>query len=133
MRDDEMVDAGYSFKFATIHEDEDYVCYLSKHDKSQDVVSKFLESIMGDKFKPSEDYGVSVIHKGSKLDADVEIFGFFTKKFINKVLLHHSKKKDMIHKSLLKTIEPFRETSKKNTIVDVGKKMIYKILQVSNV
>ena len=76
---------------------------------------------MGDKFKPLEDYGVSVIHKGSKLDADVEIFGFFTKKFINKVLLNHSKKNDKIHKQLLKTIEPFRETSQKNTIVDVVK------------
>ena len=76
---------------------------------------------MGDKFKPSEDYGVSVIHKGSKLDADVEIVGFFTMKFINKVLLHNSKKNDKIHNSLLKTIEPFRETSKKNTVVDVEK------------
>ena len=110
MRDDEIISAGYSFKFATIHEDGEYVCYLSKHDKSQDVVSKFLESIMGDKFKPSEDYGVSVIYKGSKLDADVDILGIFTKNFLNKVLLHHSKKNDKIHKSLLKTIEPFRET-----------------------
>ena len=113
MRDDEMINAGYSFKFATIHEDEEYVCYLSKHDKSKDIVSKFLESIMGDKFKPSEDYGVSVVFKGSKLDADIDILGMFTMKFVNKVLLYHSKKNDMIHKSLLKTIEPFRETSKK--------------------
>ena len=53
---------------------------------------------------------------------------FFSKTIINKVLLHHSKKNDKIHKSLLKTIEPFRETSIENTIVDVGKKLIYKIL-----
>ena len=65
---------------------------------------------MGDKFESSEDYGVSVIHKGSKLDADVDISGIFTMKFVNKVVLYHSKKNDMIHKSLLKTIEPFRET-----------------------
>ena len=87
---------------------------------------------MGDKFKPSEDYGVSVIHKGSKLDADVEIVGFFTMNFINKVLLHNSKKNDKIHNSLLKTIEPFRETSKKIQLLML-KKMIYKILYISSV
>ena len=48
---------------------------------------------MGDKFKPSEDYGVSVIYKGSKLYADVDILGIFTTKFLNKVLLYHNKKK----------------------------------------
>ena len=52
---------------------------LSKHDKSQDVVSTFMESIMGDKFESSEDYGVNVIHKGLKLDADVEILPIFFK------------------------------------------------------
>ena len=60
MRDDEMIIAGYIFKCLTIHEDVEYVCYLSKQDKSQDIVSKFLESIIGDKFKPSKDYGVSL-------------------------------------------------------------------------
>ena len=77
---------------------------------------------MGDKFEPSEDYGVSVIHKGLKLDADGEIFAIFSKQFINNVLLHHNKKNDETHKSLLKTIEPSRETSKKITIVDVEDK-----------
>ena len=86
MRDDEMKDAGYSFQFSTIHEDEEYVCYLSKHDKSKDIDSKFLESIMGDKFKPSKDYGVSVICNGRKLGADVDISGIFTMKFVNKVI-----------------------------------------------
>ena len=44
---------------------------------------------------------------------------FFSKTIINKVLLHHSKKNDKIRKSLLKTIEPSRETSQKNTMADV--------------
>ena len=51
---------------------------------------------MGGKFKPLEDYGVSVVFKGSKLDADVDILGIFTMKFVKKVLLYHSKKNDMI-------------------------------------
>ena len=92
MRDDEMKDAGYSFQFSTIHEDEEFVCYLSKHDKSKDIVSKLLELIMGDKFKPSKDYGVSVLCKERKLGADVDISGFFTMKFVNKVGLYLARK-----------------------------------------
>ena len=32
---------------------------------------------MGNKFQPSKDYDVSIIHKGSKLGADDEIFPIF--------------------------------------------------------
>jgi len=92
MRDDEMKDAGYSFQFSTIHEDEEFVCYLSKHDKSKDIVSQFLESIMGNKFKPTKDYGVSVICKGKKLGADDDISGIFTTKFVNNVHLFLARK-----------------------------------------
>ena len=119
MRDDEMKDAGYSFQFSTIHEDEEYVCYLSKRDKSKDIVSQFLESIMSNKFKPSKDYGVSVICKGQKLG---DISGILTTKFVNNVRLFFSKKNDMIPKSLLKSIEPVRETSKKQIVNFRGKK-----------
>ena len=112
-RDDEMKDAGYSFQFSTIHEDEEYVCYLSKRDKSKDIVSQFLESIMGNKFQPTKDYGVSVICKGKQLGADDDISGIFTTKFVNNVRLVFSKKNDMIPKSSLKTIEPVQDTSKK--------------------
>ena len=55
MRDDEMISAGYPFKCATLYDDEEYVCYLSEHGRSQDIVSKFMESIMGDKSEPSKD------------------------------------------------------------------------------
>ena len=118
-----MKDAGLSFQFSTIYEEEEYVCYLSKHDKSKDIVSQFLESIMGNKFKPTKDYGVSVICKGQKLGADVDISGIFTTKFVNNVRLFFSKKNDMIPKSSLKSIEPVRETSKKKNIVNVGEKI----------
>ena len=119
MRDDEIISTGYPFKCAIFHDNEEYVCYLSEHEKRQDVVSKFMESIMGDKFEPSEDYGVSIVHKGSKLGADVEIFQIFLQKFINNVLLYHSKKNDESYKSLLKSIKPSRETSRNITIADV--------------
>ena len=122
MRDDEMKDAGYSFQFSTIHEDEEFVCYLSKHDKSKDIVSKLLESIMGDKFNPSKDYGVSVVCRGKQLGADDDISGIFTMKFVNIVGLYFSKKNDMTQKSLLKSIEPVRETSQKK-IVNLGEKI----------
>ena len=48
------------------------------------ILSQHLN--MGDKFKPSKDYGVSVIFKGRKLGADVDISGIFTMKFVNKVI-----------------------------------------------
>ena len=124
MRDDEMIDAGYIFKCFTIHEDIEHICYLSKEDKSKDIVSKFLQSIHGDKFKTSKDYGVSAIHRGSILPADVKILEIMSMKHSNKVLLHFSKKTNKINKSRLKTIEPIRKTSQKNSIVDDEKKSL---------
>ena len=43
MRDDEMVSAGYSFKCVTQYDNEEYF-------KIQDIVSKFMEMILGKKF-----------------------------------------------------------------------------------
>ena len=111
--DDEMKAAGLSFQFSTIYEEEEYVCYLGKRDKSKDIVSQFLESIMGNKFQPTKDYGVSVICKGKQLGADDDISGIFTTKFVNNVRLFFSKKNDMIPKSSLKTIEPVQDSSNK--------------------
>ena len=71
-----------------------------------------MESIMGDKFEPSKDYGASIIHKGSKLGADDEIFSIFSKKFVNNVLLHHTKKNEESRKLLLKSIELSKEFKK---------------------
>ena len=110
-----MISTGYPFKCATLHDDEEYVCYLSEHDKSQDVVSKFMESIMGDKFEPSKDYGARIIHRGTQLGSDDEIFSIFSKKFANNnVLLHFTKKNEGSGKLLLKSIEFPRKNSKKN-------------------
>ena len=78
---------------------------------------------MGNKFQPSKDYGVSVIRKGKKNGADVDILGIFTTKFVNNVRLSFSKKNDMIPKSLLKSIEPVRETSKKKKLLIWGKNL----------
>ena len=79
---------------------------------------------MGNKFKPSKDYGVSVICKGQKLGADVDISGIFTTKFVNNVSLLFSKKNDMIPKSSLKTIEPVQDSSNKKKLLMWGKKLI---------
>ena len=82
-----MISVGYPFKCAIFHDDEEYVYYLSEHEKSQDVVSKFIESIMGNKFQPSKDYDVSIIHKGSKLGADDEIFPIFQRSLL--IMYHY--------------------------------------------
>ena len=50
MRDDEMIIAGYPFKCVTQYDNEEYFCYLSEDDKIQDIVSKFMEMILGKKF-----------------------------------------------------------------------------------
>ena len=49
MRDDEMINTDYPFKCTTRYDNEEYVCYLSENDKIQDVVSKFMETILGKK------------------------------------------------------------------------------------
>ena len=63
MRDDEMISAGYPFKCATRYDNEEYFCYLSEDDKIQDVVSKFMETILGKQFKPLKDYGARIVHR----------------------------------------------------------------------
>ena len=82
MRDDEMISAAYTLKYATFHDDEEYVCYLSEHGKRQDAVSKFMVSIMGDKLEPSKDYGSIIIHKGSKLGTNDENFPIFQRRLL---------------------------------------------------
>ena len=49
MRDDEMISAGYPFKCATRYDNEEYVFSLNEDDKIQDIVSKFMETILGKK------------------------------------------------------------------------------------
>ena len=105
MRDDEMKSAGYTFKCATLRDDEEYLCYLSEHDKSQDVVSKFMESSLGDKFEPSKDSGAHIVHRGKPLDPNGKMFQMFSKKFANNVLLHFTKKNIKSSKLLFKSIE----------------------------
>ena len=119
MRDDEMISAGYPFKCVTLHDDEKYVCYLSEHDKIQYVVSKFIESIMGDKSEPSKDYGARIVHRGNPLGPVDEIYPISSKKFANNVILHITKKNKRSSKLLLKSIELPQENSKKIASVDV--------------
>ena len=74
-----------------------------------------MESIMSDKFEPSKDYGARIIHRGTQLGSDDEIFSIFSKKFANNnVLLHFTKKNEGSGKLLLKSIEFPRKNSKKN-------------------
>ena len=65
MRDDEMISAGYPIKCVTLYDNEEYVCYSSENDKIQDVISKCMETIMGNKFQPSKDYGARIVHRGN--------------------------------------------------------------------
>ena len=124
MRNDEMISVGYPFKCAILHDDEEYVCYLSEYDKSQDVVSKFMKSIMGDKFEPSKDYGARIIHRGTQLDPDDESFPIFSKKFANNnVLLHFTKKNEGSGKLLLKSNELPRKNLKKSQLLTLKMKI----------
>ena len=86
MRDDEMISAVYPFKCVTRYDNEEYVCYLSENDKIQDVVPKFMETMLGDKFRPSKDYSARIVHRGKLLCPVDEIFLIFSKKNANNVL-----------------------------------------------
>ena len=58
-----MISASYLFNCATRYDNEEYFCYLSEDDKIQDVVSKFMETILGKQFKPLKDYGARIVHR----------------------------------------------------------------------
>ena len=111
IRDDEMIVAGYIFKCFTIHEESDHICYLSKEDNCHDIISNFLKSIHGDKFNSSKDYGVSAIHSGVMLTADMKLLDIMSMKHANKISLLFSKKTTNRKKSRLKKIESIRKLS----------------------
>ena len=92
MRDDEMISTDYPFKCVTLHDNKEYVCYLSKHNKIKDVVSTFIESIMGDKFEPSKYYEVRIVHRRKPLGPVSEIFQIVKETFTNNKILNFTKK-----------------------------------------
>ena len=51
-----------------------------------------MESILGNKFKPSKDYGVCIVHRGKQLCPIDEIFLIFSKKNAHNVLLFFNQK-----------------------------------------
>ena len=83
---------------------------------------------MGDKFEPSKDYGATIIHRGSKLGADDEIFLIFSNKFVNNVLLCYTKKNEESGKALLKSIELPRKNLKKLQLLTLTLKMKMKMM-----
>ena len=118
MRDDEMISAGYPFICTTLHDNEAYVYYLSEQDKSQDIISKFMELVIGDRFDPSKDYGACIVHRGKSLGPDDEIFPISSNKFANNILLNFAKK------NILKSIELPRKNSKKLQLLMLMMKMM---------
>ena len=79
MRDDEIISADYPFKCVTLHDNEEYVCYLSEHNKIKDVVSTFIESIMSNKFEHSKYYEARIVHRRKPLGPVSEIFKLLRK------------------------------------------------------
>ena len=82
MRDDEMISEGYPFKCATRYDNEEFFCYLSEDDKIQDVISKFMEMMMGKKIQFSKYYGACIVHRGKQLRPVDEIFPFFRRSLL---------------------------------------------------
>ena len=56
-------------------------CCLSEVDTIKDVISQFLEMVVGKSFKPSKYYGARIAHRGKALSPDNKIFPVFSKKF----------------------------------------------------
>ena len=91
MRDDEMKNAGFPFKYVVCYDDEDCFCYLSEVDTIQNFISRFLEMVMDKIFQPSKEYGARIAHKGEELIPVNKIFPIFPKKFDNIVTLLYRK------------------------------------------
>ena len=124
MRDNEMISAVYPFKCVTRYDNEEYICYLNENDKIQDVVPKFMETILGDKFQPSKDYSARVVHRGKLLCPVDKIFPIFSKTFDNNVTLFFAKTNKRNYKLIFKSNELSQKNSKTTTIDDVKDKMI---------
>ena len=110
MHDDEMINSGY--------DDEELFCYLSEVDINQDVISKFLEMVMGKTFQSSKDYGARIAHRGKESSLVDKIFPIFSKKFDNNVTLFFNKTNIRNNKSIVKSNELPQKDQNKITIDD---------------
>ena len=102
MRDDEVINACYPLKCITRYDDEGFF-YLSEVNTIQDVISKFLEMVVGVIFLPSKDYGARIAHRGKESSLVDKIFPIFSKKFDNNVTLFFRKTVKRNNKLIVKS------------------------------
>ena len=84
---DEMKHIGHPFKCVTRYENEDYYCCLREVDTIKEILSQFLEIIMGNSYQSSKNYGARIAYKGATLSPDDKIFPILSKKIDNIVML----------------------------------------------
>ena len=56
-----MTGDGYPYKFVTLHENEEYFCFLQMNDNIKEMLVEFLQTIVGPKFSSSQDYGANIM------------------------------------------------------------------------
>ena len=88
-----MIVDGFPYKFVTLHDNEDYYCFLRKDDTIKELINEFLIVILGSKFSSSEDYDVKIIFSGKNQVPDLSIKNIFQIKNDNNVLFTMSKRK----------------------------------------
>ena len=66
-----------------------FYCFLKDEDTIKDLISQFLEIIIGPTYKPFQDYGAQIMFKGSIRKSDQAIFPISSKKDKNLVLFKY--------------------------------------------
>ena len=61
---EKMTGDGYPYKFVTLYENEEYVCFLQVDDYIKEMLAQFLQIILGVKFSSSHNYGANIMYAG---------------------------------------------------------------------
>ena len=64
---EQMTGDGYPYKFVTLHENEEYFCFLQMDDTIKEMLVGFLQIIVGPKFSSSQDYDAKIMFAGKML------------------------------------------------------------------
>ena len=87
-----MIVDGFPYKFATLHDNKDYYCFLRKDDSIKEMINDFLIVILGSKFSSSQDYGAKIIFSGKNQTHDLMIKNIFQIKEDNNAMFTMSKR-----------------------------------------
>lgn len=86
-----MTGDGYPYKFVTLHENEEYICFLRMDDTIKKILVEFLQITLRPKYLSSQDYGAQTMFGGKRLSQELMIKNVFQTKKDNNVFCNMPK------------------------------------------